>query len=88
MTKQRGPADFSSSNCQVPVCCQMCSLSHPLEVYFAVISESFDSWRTRLVWLDVGQEGTRSEETPAALQQQSHPQLVRSGVEGPAEHPR
>lgn len=32
MTKQRGPEEFSSCNCQVLLCCQMCSISHP--IYF------------------------------------------------------
>lgn len=32
MTKQRGPEDFSSCNCQVLLCCQTCSISRP--IYF------------------------------------------------------
>lgn len=35
MAKPHGPEDFSSSNCQVPVCCrELCSVSHPIYIYF------------------------------------------------------
>lgn len=83
MTKQRGPEDLSSCNCQVLLCCQMRSISCP--ILFLWSFESLGSWRMVLVWSDVGWEGTCLEETPAALQEQSHPDcpwLVRSGVEG------
>lgn len=52
---------------------------------FLLIFESLRSWGMQLAWLDVGWEGTCLEETPAALQEQSHPVcpwLVRSGVGG------
>lgn len=74
MTKPRGPEDFSSSNCQVPVCCRaLCSLSHPIYIYyfffcwcffflFVLNFELLNSWRLRL---EAGQEGTHWEETPA-----------------------
>ena len=92
MTKLRGPEDFSSSNCQVLVCCrELCSLSHPIYISFFLFLIRSVSWRMRLAWSDAGREGTRSEETPAALWEQSHPvrpRLVKSGVMGPAEHPR
>lgn len=57
--------------------------SRVLFTLFVLIFESLRSWRMRLAWLDVGWERTCLEETPAALQEQSHPfcpWLVRSGV--------
>lgn len=90
MAKSHGPEAFSSCNCQVLVCCwELCSLSHPIYIYFLLFLELLDSWRLRLAWSDMGQEVT-SLETPAALQEQTHPArswLVRSGVVGPTEHP-